>query len=442
MEQNVKKTLMIAIIVSATMFMANAIYAQTAQERQQALIEREQERQQAAQERQQVMPERQQELQQAVQERQQAMLKRQQELQQAAQERQQAMLKRQQVLQQAAQEQRQAMIESQQVLQQAAQEQRLAMLEMVAAIQEQTVLSKYDIEIKKEYPVGYAPSLTINNMFGDIRIVEVDNDKIVFNIKITGKGKDKDEAKKNAEAVEVNFNQSGNNVSAKTVFKDIQCNNCGRNVNYEVTVPKNTKLILENKYGDIKMNNAIEPLDINLQFGKLFANELTDVNLSIQYGGATINKCRELKIKSSFSKHELGVVETMTGSISYDGLKIDDIGNATIKSDFSNLDIVKIRQSFDAEKFSYGSLKIRQVDENFSNIKIDASFTSVKVALTDKHNFKTTLYSSFGSIKTGNVVLLEKSLEKKDVVVGIAGKLKDPHATVEISNSYGNIVFE
>ena len=213
-------------------------------------------------------------------------------------------------------------------------------------------------------------------------------------------------------------------------------------MNYEVTVPKNTKLILENRYGDIKMNNAIELLDVNLQFGKLFANELSDVNLAVQYGGATINKCSELKIKSSFSKHELGVVETMTGSISYDGIKIDELGSATVKSDFSNMDIGKIRKSFDAEKFSYGSLKIGQVDENFSKIKVDASFTTVKVALTDRHNFKTTLYSSFGSIKTGKVAFLEKSLDKKDVVVGIAGKHKDPPATVELSNSYGNIVFE
>jgi hypothetical protein len=66
----------------------------------------------------------------------------------------------------------------------------------------------------------------------------------------------------------------------------------------------------------------------------------------------------------------------------------------------------------------------------------------VKVNLTDKHNFKTTLYSSYGNIKTGKVTFLEKSLDKKDVIVGIAGKLKAPTATVDISNSYSQIVFE
>jgi hypothetical protein len=320
--------------------------------------------------------------------------------------------------------------------------QEVAMHRQQAAMQrQQAALSDHEIELKKEFAVGSSPSLSISNEFGNIRIIEGGNDKIVFNIKITGKGVNQDDAKKHAESVDVNFKQSGNSVTAETVFKNIQCNNCGRNVNYEVTVPRNTKQVLVNKFGDIQMNNSVTPLDVNLQFGKLYANELSDANLAIQYGGATINKCGNLKIKSGFSKYELGVIGAMTGTISHDGFKIDELGNADFKSEFTNVDISKLKQSFNAEKFSYGSLKIGQVDNNFSKIKVDASFTKVNVGLTNNHNFKTTLHSSFGSINTGNVIFLEKSLDKKDVVVGIAGKLKDPSATVDISNSHGNIVF-
>jgi len=106
------------------------------------------------------------------------------------------------------------------------------------------------------------------------------------------------------------------------------------------------------------------------------------------------------------------------------------------------MDIGRLRQSFEAEKFSFGSLKIGHVDERFSNIKVDAQFTSVKVGLTEDHNFKTLLFNNFGSIKTGNAVFYEKSMDKKDVVAGIVGSLKEPTATVEITNSYGIIVFE
>ncbi|MDR0574512.1 MAG: DUF4097 domain-containing protein [Tannerella sp.] len=303
--------------------------------------------------------------------------------------------------------------------------------------------SEHKREIKREFAVSSSPSLSINNEFGTILIIEGASDKIIFKITITGKGKDGDAAKTYAESVDVDFKQSGNNLSAKTVFEKIRCgNNCGRNVDYEVTVPKNTKQVLENKFGDIKMNNAVEPLEVKLEFGKLYANELSDANLTIKHGGATINKSENMKIKSSFSKYKLGEIESMSGSISYDGVDIETLGNGDIKSDFSNMDIDNFKGSFHAKDFTYGSLKITSVSDNFSNIKVNSGFSTVKIGLTKNHNFKATLYSSFGSIKTGSVVFYEKTLDKKDVVVGIAGKIKEPSATVEISSSYGNIVFQ
>jgi len=207
-------------------------------------------------------------------------------------------------------------------------------------------------------------------------------------------------------------------------------------------VPKNTKLLLENRHGDIRVNNATGPLDVNLQFGKFYANDLSEANLNIQHGGATINQCENLKIKSSFSKYDLGKIGFLSGSMSHDGFKIDETGSADLKSDFSSTDIGKLKHSIRMNQISHGSLKIAHVDENFSNIKVDANFSTVKIALTEKHHFKAVLYSSFGNIKTGDVVFYEKSLDKKDAVVGIAGKHKEPSATVEISTSHGNIVFE
>jgi len=338
---------------------------------------------------------------------------------------------------------RMAELEKQQVLRMAEMQKIQGGLEPEDAIRWQSAaLSQYERAINKEFPAGSSPSLSISNMLGHIRIIEGANDRIVFSIKIIGKGKDKDEAKKQAESVDVNFDQTGNQITAKTVFKDMQCTNCGRNVYYEVTAPKNTKQVLENIYGDIFLNNVVVPLTVNLEFGKLFANELSEANLSIQNGGATITACENLKIKSSFSRYKIGVLDSITGTIEYGGFIIDELGNAIVNSDFSTMDIGKLRKSFEAEKFTYGSLKIGRIDVDFTKIKIDANLAAVKIALTEKHNFKTSLYNNLGSIKTGNTVFYEKSIAEKDAIVGIVGRLKEPSATVEITNSYGSIAFE
>ena len=183
-------------------------------------------------------------------------------------------------------------------------------------------------------------------------------------------------------------------------------------------------------------------MTVNLQFGKFKANDLYEANLTIKNGSININKCGSLKIISDYSIYELGVVATMMGSTSYDGFKIGDIGSADLKTNFSNMDIGNIKKSFTSENFSYASLKIGNVAETFAEIKLKANFASVQIALTEKHNFKTSLNNDFCNIKTGNVIFYEKSVDKNDVIIGIAGKLKEPTSTVEISNSHGKIVFE
>jgi hypothetical protein len=313
---------------------------------------------------------------------------------------------------------------------------------LTASNEELMALSEHKIEIQKEFTVNASPSLSISNQFGRIRIVEGANDKVIFKIKITGKGKNSDEAKKIAESIDINFNHNGNNISAETKHGSVRCNNCGRNVEYEVTVPGNTKLELKNQHGDIELNNAVEPLEVDISFGKLYANEISEAKLSIQHGGATVNKCGNMQIKSSFSQFQLGEIGIISGSASHGGIKIDELGTADFKSEFTNLTVEKLKKSFTADKISHGSLKINQVDESFSKIKVEANFTNIKIALTKNHNFKALLYTEFGNINTGNVVFEGMNLKKKNAVVGTDGKLENPSATVEISNNHGGITFE
>ena len=299
--------------------------------------------------------------------------------------------------------------------------------------------SEFKRDISREFSVGSLPSLSISNEFGKINIVEGAGDKIIFNITITGKGKNDSEAKKNAETVDVEFVHSGSSVNAKTSLGKINCNNCGRTTDYEITVPKNTKFTLENKFGDVTVNSTTEPAKIKVEFGKLYANELGDADVTIQHGGSTINKCDNLKLESGFSKHKFGVIGSISGKVAHGGFDAKEVGSADVNAQFSSINIERLKKSFITKNISHGSLEINKVDIDFSKINVDANFTKVQVALNGNHNFKATLYSNFGSIRTGKLTFLEKSLDKNDAVVGIVGNVKDPSAIVNISNRHGNI---
>jgi hypothetical protein len=120
-------------------------------------------------------------------------------------------------------------------------------------------------------------------------------------------------------------------------------------------------------------------------------------------------------------------------------------GDGNLKSEFSDLTIETLKNSLIAKTFSYGGLKIINVADPFSTIDVNAEFSKIQVALIKNHHFKATLYTKFGKIKTGRIVFSEETLIKDEVVIGTVGTgstQKDPPATVNISNSYGNIVLQ
>jgi len=304
-------------------------------------------------------------------------------------------------------------------------------------------LAEHKIEKRQEYDVGSSPSLNISNQFGNINIQEGVDGKIVFKITIIGKGQTGDIAKANAESVNIDFAQKGDAVSSKTTLRKINnCNNCSRSVEVLVTVPKKTKHTLKNEYGDVIIGRSSEPLEAEVKFGKFYANELVTAKLDIEYGGAMVNKCETMTLKSSFSKHYLVDIGLLEAKVSYDNFDIESAEQIDLSSEFTNITIKKLSNSFIANKFSYGTLNINRISNYFSKIAVNASFSKINIAINEKHDFKAVLHTEFGSIKTGNVKFLEKTMDKKDAVVATAGKDSNPKALVEISNSYGDIVFE
>jgi hypothetical protein len=301
--------------------------------------------------------------------------------------------------------------------------------------------SEFKREITKDFPVGANPSLSIENKYGNIRIIEGSDSKIMFKIEITGKGKNETLAQEYAESVSIDFSQSGDRVSAKTELKSISCDNCGREIHYTVIAPKSVTMNLTNKYGNITLDNVIKPLNIDLKYGDLSANSLDKTVIDLKYGKINIQDCNELKLDSKYSSIKAGTIGSLIAESKYDGFQIGTITDFKLETGYTNVKISKLNKSFVAEEFKYCSLDISEIATGFSKIKIDAAYTNVKLNLNESHSFKTNLYTKYGHIKTGKITFNSTSIKKEDALVGIAGKESNPNATIDISLSYGNISF-
>lgn len=73
--------------------------------------------------------------------------------------------------------------------------------------------------IKKEYTVNSNALLKINNRYGNVDVTSWDKNEVVIEVKITVSGNDEDKVIKRLSMIDVAFEASRNEVSAKTVIE-------------------------------------------------------------------------------------------------------------------------------------------------------------------------------------------------------------------------------
>jgi DUF4097 and DUF4098 domain-containing protein YvlB len=72
-------------------------------------------------------------------------------------------------------------------------------------------------------------------------------------------------------------------------------------------------------------------------------------------------------------------------------------------------------------------------------IKVNAGYTNVSVALDSRHSFKADLKTRYGRIDAGGLTFNNVSIRENSSITGNAGNDANPSASVEIETSYGNI---
>ena len=312
----------------------------------------------------------------------------------------------------------------------------------MAAVSAEAPLKEFKREVTKEFSVSSNPNLNIDNKFGQIRIIEGADNKISFNIEIIGKGITEALAKEYAEAVSIDFSQSGDNVSATTMHKNMQCNNCGRETNYTVIAPKGVMMKLVNKFGNITLDKSIKPLNVDLEYGNLVANTLTDVTINVKFGQVTINACENINFESAYTKIKIGKANQIKAKSEFDDFQLGTVADVVMKTQYTPVKIDQLNKSFICDNFKFCSLDIANISPQFSQIKIDAGYSQIKLALDNRHSFKADLRTRYGNINSGNFAFNIKSDRNTQTCSGTFGSASNPLAIVDISTEFGDIVFK
>ena len=295
-------------------------------------------------------------------------------------------------------------------------------------------------DISRTFEISSEGTIEISNSYGNVFIIESDDDKVHFDIEIIAKGKKEDELKEAIDRIEIDFSSSRSHISAETEENFRKKWSWGKRtisykVVYNIRVPNGLNIEVDNKFGNIDIRSTIDDLAVQLKYGNLNLAPITgnaeirlghgngyiqDVegnldldldyvgsfnigtikntfdfncafshcdilainsgNIESKYSHINIESSNKLEIDSGFDHYKITTTKEIQIDGKYDEYEIGISDNFEIDTKFSNIQInsLSIRGEFDTE---YGSVRIKNLHQDFKQLEIESEFTGYGIGL-------------------------------------------------------------
>jgi len=321
---------------------------------------------------------------------------------------------------------------------------------------------EYTKVIKKEIPIPADGQLVINNKFGKVHCNNWDKNAVSFEITVTVEAASDKSAAKLLDQIDFIFNISPSSVEAKTKFGEN--GNHGKSsmkIDYLVYMPVGINLTLENKFGDIFINEIMGKTKIDLGYGNLEINKLgnSDNMLEIEFSKANVNWMKgavvilkysgmdikyagSLYLDSKFSNLDAGNIISM--NMTFEGGALNMVTSSTVKSKskFSDLDIGRLEKNLNLD-IQYGSCKIHEMPTDFTSVIVNNKFGNVSIGLDGKANYQLDAELKFCDLDYSSEAakFSYRAISPTEKVLrGVIGEgNENPSAKVQVRSEYGNI---
>ncbi len=170
--------------------------------------------------------------------------------------------------------------------------------------------AKYEKTEHLSAPFAPGQTLELQNDVGEITITGADVKECTVTAAITAKARTEEKAEKLAEKVQIKLEPSGNKLHIK-IEKPVDKSGQSINIDFNITVPKQTALQLATDVGEIKIDNITKSIKTKTDVGAVYCKEITgDIDIETDVG-------------------EVNVIYSRTAS---------SVCNATIETDVGKID--------------------------------------------------------------------------------------------------------
>ena len=265
--------------------------------------------------------------------------------------------------------------------------------------------------IDKSFKASPHTSVDITNKYGKIHVMTWNQDSVRVKVIITYRAPNQSKLAKIKSNVDFEIIGTPGYVTAKSVFgnnyrgflseivdmtENIFSSEKNMEIDYEVTLPEYLNLSIDNKYGNVYINNHTGNFNLSLSYGDFKANNLGgNVNLDIRFGDGVINSINTGRISLLYSNFSLDQANNITITSKSSELRIEainilktdsrrdkyyitELNSFYGKSTFSDISIRKIFNDVNYTP-KYGSISMEWVSKVFSLINFNSKYTDISM---------------------------------------------------------------
>jgi len=313
----------------------------------------------------------------------------------------------------------------------------------------------------ESYPVNKESLFEITNEFGTIKIENTDADNITIDAEIIIKETAENKAEKIFNAITIEISNVNNLITAKTTIEDLP-SNASFSINYTVLMPKYLNINLNNKYGEVNINELEGKSNLNVKYGSLNVNRIADGNtkplssvtlgycershinefnwgtLIVKYSKIEVNSGKALVISSKYSKVSLGNFSSIVGEAGYDEYHIATVNNLVLEAKYSDLSVNEVSKKLNID-IKYGKVNIDAIPPGFDEINVVSRYTGVKLGISDAAEYLIDVNVSYADFKYNDLKIKERIKEGTGISLKGYSGTENAKATVRIDSDYGNV---
>jgi len=294
---------------------------------------------------------------------------------------------------------------------------------LLLALMTGTAVSAQDYKSRltksRQFPVNRETTLEIQNKYGKIQVLSWEKDSVSIDVDVQVSESSASKLKKLKDDISIDFTGTKGYIIVKSEFKSesgrlaselksishtITGSNKHVEINYTVKVPAYMDIVLNNKFGDIYLDDHNGQVEITLSNGALKANRLNgNTSLSLNFADGMITGLGSSNLDMSYSDLTLGDAGQLDLTSKSSKLSADSINVLKINSRRDKLSFQRVEYLYGESNFTevlvydflretdlamkYGKLTIEHVMPAFSKISVKSEYTDVSLLFDEQCTF-------------------------------------------------------